>query len=691
MNANIVTNASAATPTARIGLYNLTYGYLSPATLNINNASTLYLPANGKLNAITMNSSAGASIITNLELFSQTPLTLSAGIIDMGANTLTFSNPFYAGVSGTTSNNIIGKITLSSPGGSLTGGSTITSITVSRTTAPSGLVNSNAGLITGNRAYRVQINSGAIYGSLPTVTLNYNSSDALSISTNASAVIAQSLALTGNWTVRSFSTGSGPLSSSGSRTTATNGVGPITPAGDDYYGWVSAALCIGTPTTGVISGSTSACMGATISLSSSVFSTGAGLIYKWQTSSDNINWTNSVTTNPSSFSTTYQAPIWIRRVDSCTNVNTFAISNVVQITQTGALTIPYNQGFESIIANDNLPGCMAASGLGSTNLTYTAATGSYNQAARNGTNFASFRFNPGASGSWFFTDPIQLIGGQAYDAHVWYVTDGNAGFDALNIAYGTAANAISMGSPFISVNNPTNTTYQNLKGSFTPITTGSYVLGYQVVGTSSTNFYLTIDDIAVVIKGTLPVTFTSFKGERQGTINNLSWSTSTEVNNSGFELLRSADGTNFSTLGFVASKASNGNSNGTLNYAFADKKPFTGNAYYRLKQIDKDGKTTLSQIVLIKGIKLNKLELTSVYPNPTISTLNVVVSSPKADKVTFVVSDITGKVIMNQVMQVVVGDNNLPINVSHIAKGTYTIKAICADGCETAISKFVKQ
>ena len=169
------------------------------------------------------------------------------------------------------------------------------------------------------------------------------------------------------------------------------------------------------------------------------------------------------------------------------------------------------------------------------------------------------------------------------------------------------------------------------------------------------------------------------------------WSTSTEVNNSGFELLRSADGTNFSTLGFVASKASNGNSNATLNYEFADKKPFTGNAYYRLKQIDKDGKTTLSQIVLIKGIKLNKLELTSVYPNPTINTLNVVVSSPKAGKVTFVVSDITGKVIMNQVMQVVVGDNNLPINVSHIAKGTYTIKAICADGCETAISKFVKQ
>ena len=213
-------------------------------------------------------------------------------------------------------------------------------------------------------------------------------------------------------------------------------------------------------------------------------------------------------------------------------------------------------------------------------------------------------------------------------------------------------------------------------------------------------YYVRVYDYSANVFGTftitasgaaLPVSLTSFTGERQGTINNLNWSTSTEVNNSGFELMRSADGTNFSSLDFIASKASNGNSNATLNYAFADKKPFTGNAYYRLKQIDKDGKTTLSQIVLIKGLKLNKLELTSVYPNPTINTLNVVVSSPKADKVTFVVSDVTGKVILNQVMQIVVGDNNLPISVSHIAKGTYTIKAICADGCETSISKFVKQ
>ncbi len=700
----------ATAPSARIALYNLTYGYLSPATSNVNNNSALYLPTNRRLNSITMNSSTGASIASNLELFSQTPLTLTSGIIDLGTNTLTFAHPLYAGTSGTINNNIIGKITLSSPGGSVTrtfpfdatfvattgtgslaAGSSITSITVSRTSAPSGLVNSTAGVITGNRAYSVQTNSGAVYGALPIVTLNYNSSDALSIPTNPSAVIAHATALTGNWTVRSFSSGSGSLSSTGSRTTATNGVGPIIPTGDDYYAWVSAALCVGTPITGVITGATTACMGGTISLSSSIFSSGAGLIYRWQTSSDNLNWTNTTSTTPSIFTATYAAPIWIRRVDSCTNVNTFAISNAMQVTQTVALNTPYNQGFELINANDNLPDCMAASSLGLINLTYTSATGSYNQAPRSGAKFASFRFNPGASGSWFFTDPIQLIGAQAYDAHVWYLTDGNAGFDALNIAYGTAANSGSMGAPFVSVSNPINTTYQNLKGSFTPPTTGAYVIGYQAIGTSSTNFFLTIDDLAVVVKGILPVSFTSFKGERKGAENLLSWTTATEVNNAGFELQRSADGINFTTLTYVDSKAPNGNSSAALTYNFADIKPLIGSGYYRLKQLDKDGKSSLSEVVLIKGVKPSKLELVSVYPNPVINVLNVGIASLKADKVTFIVSDITGKTIISKVMNVVSGDNLLPIDVANLANGTYTVKVICADGCETAIQKFVKQ
>lgn len=211
------------------------------------------------------------------------------------------------------------------------------------------------------------------------------------------------------------------------------------------------------------------------------------------------------------------------------------------------------------------------------------------------------------------------------------------------------------------------------------------VYGYGSVAAGQGSFTMTISGAA------LPVSITSFKGERKGAENLLSWTTATEINNAGFELQRSADGVNFSTLTYVESKANNGNSSAALTYNYADVKPLSGSGYYRLKQIDRDGKFSFSEVLLIKGLKPTKLELVSVYPNPVINTLKVSIAAAKADKVTFIVSDITGKVIISKVMNVTSGDNIVQLDVNNLANGTYTIKAICADGCETAIKKFVKQ
>ncbi len=66
-------------------------------------------------------------------------------------------------------------------------------------------------------------------------------------------------------------------------------------------------------------------------------------------------------------------------------------------------------------------------------------------------------------------------------------------------------------------------------------------------------------------------------------------------------------------------------------------------------------------------------------------------NAPTTDKINFVISDISGRTILSQSVSVVVGGNLHSINVANLAKGTYTIKAICASGCETTITKFVKQ
>lgn len=190
---------------------------------------------------------------------------------------------------------------------------------------------------------------------------------------------------------------------------------------------------------------------------------------------------------------------------------------------------------------------------------------------------------------------------------------------------------------------------------------------------------------------TLPVTLANFRGTKQNGINVLSWTTETENNNSGFELQRSADGVNYSTIQFVGSKAENGNSNTALHYEVKDAKPFVGTNYYRLKQIDKDGKFSLSTVVMLRGERVSKVDIVNVYPNPVINVLNVLAVSPTSERVNIVVSDVTGKVVMNKNVMLVTGDNTLQLNVSSLGAGTYTVKMLCANGCETAITKFTKQ
>lgn len=209
------------------------------------------------------------------------------------------------------------------------------------------------------------------------------------------------------------------------------------------------------------------------------------------------------------------------------------------------------------------------------------------------------------------------------------------------------------------------------------------IYGYDGAGTEGT-FTITASGTA------LPVTLTNLRGEKQGNRNILSWTTQSEQNNNGFELQRSADGVNFTNLGFIASKAINGNSSSPISYDFADETPFASNSYYRLRQLDKDGKATVSSVVIIKGLKPVKLEIT-IYPNPAKSVLNVLLSTPVNNNINLMITDLEGKTLINKPAKLVTGDNNILVNISGLASGTYIIKTVCSNGCETGISKFVKQ
>lgn len=265
---------------------------------------------------------------------------------------------------------------------------------------------------------------------------------------------------------------------------------------------------------------------------------------------------------------------------------------------------------------------------------------------------------------------------------ITFTPTGSTGFDAVLIGYsGTCGALTTIGCADATISNATEV--MTLSGL---VAGQTYYIRVYDYGSSITGAF------DITLSGTaLPVTLTNLKAERVGSVNKLSWSTFTEQNNKGFELQRSNDGVNFSGIDFISSKATNGNSNAILQYTYNDEKPFKGTTYYRLKQLDFDGRNSMSNVVFVKGSRVDNITISSIYPNPVISLLNLVVTTPTAEKVSFVITDLTGKLVSQQSLQLNTGDNVVQLAVETLTKGTYIIKATCASGCESALSKFVKQ
>lgn len=170
----------------------------------------------------------------------------------------------------------------------------------------------------------------------------------------------------------------------------------------------------------------------------------------------------------------------------------------------------------------------------------------------------------------------------------------------------------------------------------------------------------------------LPVTLLYFAAEAKGSEALLSWGTAKEQQNKGFEIERSTDGKNWNRIGFVASRATGGNSNTRIDYAFTDKAPLEGKNFYRLKQIGLDGNDNYSQVSMVvfdpaKGIK--------VYPNPVSSRLTV---DGLYTACSIKVVNSTGQVL--KTLKVPAGTQRQEINMAGLASGLYFIHLVNEQG-----------
>jgi hypothetical protein len=202
----------------------------------------------------------------------------------------------------------------------------------------------------------------------------------------------------------------------------------------------------------------------------------------------------------------------------------------------------------------------------------------------------------------------------------------------------------------------------------------------------STNVYSqAFTDNTVDAAPSLPVKLLSFSAKKMNGNVEVNWVTANEKNNSHFNVERSTNGADFDKIGKVDGK---GNSAITTRYDYTDFKSPNVNLFYRLEQVDVDGKTTLSQVVMIKS-ENGQVSSLSVYPNPAIhATVNVSFQNIPVGLYSISIKNINGSCIYQKTF-----DHRAPTEMTQLylnskpALGVYILTI--SSGTETIHQKLI--
>lgn len=186
----------------------------------------------------------------------------------------------------------------------------------------------------------------------------------------------------------------------------------------------------------------------------------------------------------------------------------------------------------------------------------------------------------------------------------------------------------------------------------------------------------------------LPVVLKYFTAQLNNSKVDLKWATSTEINASHFVIERSYNGSDFTDIATVMAY---GNTTEEKTYQFADNS-FAADkvvVYYRLRQVDADGKQDYSSTRIIRTGKQNQNTVTILtFPNPVNSELRVTIPANwQNKKVTYELFNANGQAVR----KIETGSSSQieTMNVSNLNRGFYVVKVTC--GAETAQQKIVKQ
>jgi len=206
-------------------------------------------------------------------------------------------------------------------------------------------------------------------------------------------------------------------------------------------------------------------------------------------------------------------------------------------------------------------------------------------------------------------------------------------------------------------------------------TEGIYTLQFMGTDTSlltSNNRFFTLTDyITITInKGgniaPLPIELISFEASSVVDGVNLSWITSSEINNEGFEIEHSTDGRIWERIDFVPGF---GNTTDQQNYRYLHESPSEGLNYYRLKQLDFDGVFSYTDIEVVE-IKIDK-EI-KIYPSLATNEINIQLNQAANRETTIEIFDFMGRVV--HVENLAEDSSEHVINISNLHQGHYILR-----------------
>ncbi len=215
----------------------------------------------------------------------------------------------------------------------------------------------------------------------------------------------------------------------------------------------------------------------------------------------------------------------------------------------------------------------------------------------------------------------------------------------------------------------------NSTGLFTNLPSGNYTvtvaLNSDTICNSRQAVTVGLNDVDC---STLPVEFGTFTIESSNGEHILNWNTYAELNNDGFIVERSVDGKSYKKIGWQEGA---GTSDKETLYYFSDKNVQSNiTYYYRLKQMDFDGKFEYSNVKSAIFKDDRAARVSEIFPNPATSQANFQINVGKDMSTSIYIYDAVGKLVLNLEQAVNEGTNAVEIDLSSFDNGMYFTRVI---------------